>query len=127
MDFGLKGKRALVLSSSRGLGLGVAQSLAAEGAEVMMTARSSERLDSAAKAINAAGTGRAHTFVGDLAGNLDALHGAAMQAMGGIDILVANTGGPPARTALNVKSEEWLPQFEAMVLPVFKLAGLVLP
>jgi 3-oxoacyl-[acyl-carrier protein] reductase len=50
-----------------------------------------------------------------------------MQAMGGIDILVANTGGPPARTALNVKPEEWLPQFEAMVLPVFALAGLVLP
>jgi len=127
MDLGLKGKRALVLSSSRGLGLGVAQSLAAEGAEVMMTARSSERLDSAAQAINAAGPGRAHTFVGDLAGNLEALHAAAMQAMGGIDILVANTGGPPARTALNVKPEEWLPQFEAMVLPVFKLAGLVLP
>jgi 3-oxoacyl-[acyl-carrier protein] reductase len=127
MDLGLKGKRALVLSSSRGLGLGVAQSLAAEGAEVMMSARSSERLDSAAKAINAAGSGRAHTFVGDLAGSLDALHAAAVQAMGGIDILVANTGGPPARTALNVKPEEWLPQFEAMVLPVFKLAGLVLP
>jgi len=127
MDLGLKGKRALVLSSSRGLGLGVAQSLAAEGAEVMMTARSSERLESAAKAINDAGQGRAHTFVGDLAGHVDAIHRAAMEAMGGIDILVANTGGPPARTALNVQADEWLPQFEAMVLPVFKLAGLVLP
>jgi 3-oxoacyl-[acyl-carrier protein] reductase len=127
MDLGLKGKRALVLSSSRGLGLGVAQSLAAEGAEVMMTARSSERLESAAKAINDAGQGRAHTFVGDLAGHVDAIHRAAMEAMGGIDILVANTGGPPARTALNVQADEWLPQFEAMVLPVFKLAALVLP
>jgi 3-oxoacyl-[acyl-carrier protein] reductase len=127
MDLGLKGKRALVLSSSRGLGLGVAQSLAAEGADVMMTARSSKRLDSAAQAINAAGRGRAHTFVGDLAGSVDAIHQAAEQALGGVDILVANTGGPPARTALNVQSDEWLPQFEAMVLPVFKLAGLVLP
>lgn len=127
MDLGLKGKRALVLSSSRGLGLGVARSLAAEGAEVMMTARSGERLDSAAKAINDAGQGQAHTFVGDLAGHVDAIHQAAMQTMGGIDILVANTGGPPARTALNVQPDEWLPQFEAMVLPVFKLAGLVLP
>jgi 3-oxoacyl-[acyl-carrier protein] reductase len=127
MDLGLKGKRALVLSSSRGLGLGVAQSLAAEGAEVMMTARSGERLENAAKAINAAGAGRAHTFVGDLAGSVDAIHRAAMDAMGGIDILVANTGGPPARTALNVKPEEWMPQFQAMVVPVFTLAGLVLP
>ena len=127
MDLGLNGKRARVLSSSRGLGLGVAQSLAAEGAEVMMTARSGERLANAAKAINAAGAGRAHTFVGDLAGSIDGIHRAAMDAMGGIDILIANTGGPPARTALNVKPEEWMPQFLAMVVPVFTLAGLVLP
>jgi 3-oxoacyl-[acyl-carrier protein] reductase len=127
MDLGLKGKRALVLSSSRGLGLGVAQSLAAEGANVMMTARSGDRLEAAAKGINQKGQGQAHTYVGDLAGNVEAIHRAAMQALGGIDILVANTGGPPARTALNVKPEEWLPQFEAMILPVLKLAGLVLP
>jgi 3-oxoacyl-[acyl-carrier protein] reductase len=127
MDLGLKGKRALVLSSSRGLGLGVAQSLAAEGAEIMMTARSADRLEKAAQAINAQGKGRAHTFVGDLASQTDAIHEAAMKALGQIDILVANTGGPPAKTALNVKPEEWAPQFEAMVLPVFKLAGLVLP
>jgi 3-oxoacyl-[acyl-carrier protein] reductase len=127
MDLGLAGKRALVLSSSRGLGLGVAQSLAAEGAHVMMTARSGDRLAAAAEAINAKGAGRAHTFVGDLTTSVDAIHGAAMEALGGVDILVANTGGPPARTALNVKPEEWAPHFEAMVVPVFRLAGLVLP
>jgi 3-oxoacyl-[acyl-carrier protein] reductase len=93
----------------------------------MMTARSAERLETAAKAINAAGAGRAHTFVGDLSGSVDAIHRAAMDAMGGIDILIANTGGPPARTALNVKPEEWMPQFQAMVVPIFTLAGLVLP
>jgi 3-oxoacyl-[acyl-carrier protein] reductase len=127
MDLGLKGKRALVLSSSRGLGLGVAQSLAAEGADVMMTARSAERLETAAKAINGAGQGRAHTFIGDLSGDAESIHRAAVDAMGGIDILIANTGGPPARTALNVQADEWLPQFQAMVLPVFRLAGLALP
>jgi 3-oxoacyl-[acyl-carrier protein] reductase len=127
MDLGLKGKRALVLSSSRGLGLGVAQSLAAEGCDVMMTARSEERLESAASAINAAGRGRGYTFVGDLASDVERIHRAAVDAMGGIDVLVANTGGPPARTALNVQPDEWLPQFQAMVLPVMKLAGLVLP
>ena len=127
MDLGLDGKRALVLSSSRGLGLGVAQALAAEGAAVMMTARSADRLRAAAEAINIAGPGRAETFVGDLAPNVEAIYRAALEALGGVDILVANTGGPPARTALAVKPEEWTPQFEAMVVPVIRLAGLVLP
>jgi len=127
MDFGLKGKRALVLSSSRGLGLGVAQSLAGEGAEVLMTARSADRLKAAADAINARGAGRAHTFVGDLSADVEAIYEGALRTLGQVDILVANTGGPPARTALGAKAEEWLPQFEALVVPVIKLAGLLLP
>jgi 3-oxoacyl-[acyl-carrier protein] reductase len=127
MDLGLAGKRALVLSSSRGLGRGIAEALAAEGAHVMMTARSGDRLKEAAAAINAKGPGRASTFVGDLKDSVAAIHAAAERELGGVDILVANTGGPPARTPLTVKPEEWLPQFEAMVVPVFTLAGLVLP
>jgi 3-oxoacyl-[acyl-carrier protein] reductase len=127
MDLGLQGKRALVLSSSRGLGRGVAESHAAEGAEVMLTARSADRLQATADAINAKGKGRAHAFAADLKGETEAIHQAAVDALGGVDILVANTGGPPARTALNVEPDAWTPQFEAMVVPIFKLAGLVLP
>ncbi len=127
MDLGLSGKRALVLSSSRGLGLGIAQALAAEGADVMLTARRADRLKAAAEAINARGRGRAHHFASELAGHVDAIHRAAMEALGGIDILVANTGGPPARPALGVKPDEWVPHFEAMAVPVFHLASLVLP
>lgn len=127
MDLGLKGKRALVLSSSRGLGRGVAESLAAEGADCLMTARSGDRLDAAVEAINARGQGRAHAFVADLARDAEAIYRAAVDALGGVDILIANTGGPPARTALNVKPEDWTPQFEAMVLPVVTMAGLVVP
>jgi 3-oxoacyl-[acyl-carrier protein] reductase len=127
MDLGLSGKRAIVLSSSRGLGRGIAEALAAEGAHVLMTARSGERLKEVADAITAKGPGRAATFVGDLKDNVEAIHQAAVKALGGVDILVANTGGPPARTPLTVQPDEWVPQFEAMVVPVFKLAGLVLP
>ena len=127
MDLGLAGKRAVVLSSSRGLGRGIAEALAGEGAHVMMTARSGDRLKEAAEAINAKGPGRASTFVGDLKEHVQAIFEAAQKELGGVDILVANTGGPPARTPLTVKPEEWLPQFEAMVVPVFTLAGLVLP
>ena len=127
MDLGLSGKRALVLSSSRGLGLGIAQGLAAEGADVMMTARSADQLQAAAEAINAQGKGRAHTFASELAGRVELIYKAAVEALGRIDILIANTGGPPARTAFLVKPEEWTPQFEAMVTPIFHLASLVLP
>ena len=128
MDLGLQGKRALVLSSSRGLGRGIAEALAREGADVVLTARSEDQLKAAADAINARGAGRASYVAGDLAKDPDAIHTAAVQALGGpIDILVANTGGPPPGTALSVKPDAWTPQFEALVVPVFRLAGLVLP
>jgi 3-oxoacyl-[acyl-carrier protein] reductase len=126
MDLGLKGKRALVLSSSRGLGRGVAESLAAEGAEVVLTARSAARLEAATQAINSRGAGRAYAVAGDLTRDVHSIFKAASDRLGGIDILIANTGGPPARTAVDAKAEEWLPQFEAMVLPVIRIAGLAL-
>ncbi len=127
MDLGLKGKRALVLSSSKGLGRGCAEALAREGADVFMTARSAETLEAAAAAIDARGAGRAHAMAADLTRDAAAIFERAQAALGGIDILVANTGGPPARMAADVKPEEWAPMFEAMVMPVFRLAGLVLP
>ncbi len=126
MDLGLKGKRALVLSSSRGLGLASAKSLAAEGAEVFMTARSADKLEAAVKEINANG-GKAHALAADLTNETDKIFDEAVKAMGGVDILVANTGGPPAKMAADVAAEDWTPQFEAMVKPVFRLASLALP
>lgn len=128
MDLGLGGKRALVLSSSRGLGRGIAEALAAEGADVMLTARSEDRLKAAAEAINARGAGRASYLAADLKDSVETLHAKAVEALGGpIDVLIANTGGPPAGTALSVAPEAWTPQFEAMVVPVLRLAALVLP
>jgi 3-oxoacyl-[acyl-carrier protein] reductase len=127
VELGLKGKRALVLSSSRGLGKACAESLAAEGADVVMTARSGDQLRAAAEAINANGHGHAHAVAGDLAKDLHAVHKTATDILGGIDILIANTGGPPAGTALAVKPEQWTPQFETIVVPVYAMAALVLP
>lgn len=128
MDLGLAGKRALVLSSSRGLGLGIAESLAAEGANVVLTARSEDKLKAAADAINARGQGKASYITGDLKADPVGLHAKAIEALGGpVDILISNTGGPPPGTALGVKPDAWTPQFEALVVPVFTLAGLCLP
>lgn len=127
MDLGLTGKRALVLSSSRGLGRGIAEAIAAEGADVVLTARSEDKLKVAADAINAAGRGRASYLAADLKTDLATLHAGAVEALGGpVDILVANTGGPPAATALGADADLYAAQFEAMVLPVIRLAGLAL-
>ncbi len=124
----MKGKRALVLSSSRGLGRGIADALALEGADVLLTARSEGRLREAADAINARGPGRAAYLVADLKNEAETIHARAAAMLGGpLDILVANTGGPPPATALTADAGAWMPQFEAMVLPVFRLAGLALP
>ena len=128
MDFGLAGKRALVLSSSRGLGRGIAESLAAEGANVVLTARSEDKLKAAAEEINSRGKGRATAIAADLKADPAGLHAKAVAALGGpIDILISNTGGPPPGTALSVKPDAWTPQFESLVLPVFTIAGLCLP
>jgi 3-oxoacyl-[acyl-carrier protein] reductase len=128
MDLGLKGKRALVLASSRGLGRGIAESLAREGADVVLTARSADKLAVVVDAINAGNGGRAHAITADLGTDMERVHAEAVERLGGpIDVLVANTGGPPAGLALGVQVDAWSPQFEAMVLPVFRIAGLVLP
>jgi 3-oxoacyl-[acyl-carrier protein] reductase len=127
MDLGLRGKRALVMSSSRGLGRGIAEALAAEGANVVLTARSEDKLKAAADAINARGAGRASYVAADLKDSAT-IHAKALEALGGpLDILVANTGGPPPGTALTVEPDAWTAQFEAMVVPVIRMAGLALP
>ncbi len=92
MDLGLKGKRAVVAGASAGLGLGCATALAAEGASVVIGSRTEERIAAAAETIDGA--------VG-LVADVSTVDGAVdfvtrgMEALGGIDILIANAGGPP--------------------------------
>lgn len=127
MDLGLENKRALVLSSSRGLGHAIAEGLAAEGAAVALTARNREQLEAAAAAINNRGQGQAFAVPGDLKADVDAIFERACDHLGGIDILIANTGGPPACLAAEVDPGVLTSQLEAMVLPVMRIVGLVLP
>ena len=127
MDLGLKNKRALVLSSSRGLGRAIAEGLAAEGANVALTARNTNELEEAVAAINARGQGVACAAVGDLKTDTAAIFACSQAQLGGIDVLVANTGGPPACLAADVEAELLKSQFEAMVLPVMEMVRLALP
>lgn len=94
MDMQLTGKRALVTGSSRGIGRGIALTLAAEGAELVVHGRNRARCEETIAAIRASG-GKAHLALGDLAtdSGAAAVSEAVAEATGGIDILVNNIGG----------------------------------
>lgn len=120
MDLKIAGRRALVLGGNRGMGLAIAKALAAEGVAVAIAARDEEALATAAHSI-----GSARTFVLDLA-ETDILPAFAA-AVGAIDILVNNTGGPPYGSALGREPADWEVSFRAMALSVIRLTDLFLP
>ncbi len=129
MDLGLKGKRAVVLAASRGLGRGIAEAIAAEGAHVLLVARSADRLAAVADAVNARGQGRAETFVADLAdaGFAERVAAEAEARLGAVDILVNNSGGPPPGPIAEADPGELMRQFETIVLRFVTLTQRLLP
>src|SRR5439155_1550033 len=93
MDLGIKGKNAIVCAASKGLGKGCAMSLAREGVNITMNARTKDALEAAAKEIRDATGVRVTTVAGDV--TTDAVRAALLQACPAPDILVNNAGGPP--------------------------------
>jgi 3-oxoacyl-[acyl-carrier protein] reductase len=120
MDLKIAGKRALVLGGNRGMGLAIAKSLAAEGAAITIAARDEDALASAALEI-----GAARTLSVDLSDT--ASLPAFADAVGDIDILVNNTGGPPYGSAIGREVTDWLESFQAMSLSVIRITDLFLP
>jgi 3-oxoacyl-[acyl-carrier protein] reductase len=125
MDLGIEGKTALVMGASRGIGRGIAVALAREGARVAIASRSEERLKEAAAEIGEGAT----PFVAD-ATDLERLARLPLEvaeALGSVDILVTNTGGPPPGGALDHGFEEWEEAYRSLVLAPRVLAGAVVP
>ena len=124
MDFGLNGRKALVIGAGRGLGLGIAQALAQEGASVVLSGRTQGALDTAAQAIADTG-GTAEAIRCDLAdaASIDAL----AKAAGEVDILINNCGGPPPGPIADVADDVWMAQFNIMFLGNCRLARHLLP
>ncbi|SKA27157.1 SDR family oxidoreductase [Consotaella salsifontis] len=129
MDLQIADKRAVVLASSRGLGLGIAEAIAAEGANVLLCGRSAEKLAANADRINAAGKGKAVFVEADLADPAFAerLVEVAGDKLGGIDILVNNTGGPPPGGAAAMSLAMLDKHFAMMVARVIELTAMALP
>ena len=128
MDLGVKGKRALVLASSQGLGLGVATALCHEGANVLLVGRDEAKLQAAAADLNAGDGGQASHVAVDLSDSDAAsrLYAAAVDQLGGVDILVNNTGGPPPGTAEQPNSDQWRAQIDTMLIRLIEISNLCL-
>ena len=125
MDLALQGKRALVTGASSGLGLGCAQALAAEGATVTLVARSAEKLADAAATIPTA----VHTLAADLS-ELDGIPevvAAAIELMGGVDIVIVNAGGPPAGNFASTPFERYEAALRLNLLSGVALTEATLP
>jgi len=131
MDFGIVGKRALVMSAGGGLGSAIAVALAREGVTLCLADRDEKALAATAKKIRAfQGVGQdCHTFTWDLGVAQQWTQGveAVLARVGGIDILVNNTGGPPPGPAHGHTTEVWRNAFEAMVVSVIGITDLLLP
>jgi 3-oxoacyl-[acyl-carrier protein] reductase len=123
VDLGLRGRTAIVCGASSGLGLASAEALAAEGANVSMFARRRDTLQRESERIGALGVR------GDVAlpGDLERLVTTTLEAFGGIDILVWNSGGPPAGKAVEIDDERLEAAFESLLLAAVRLVRLCLP
>ena len=129
MDLGIKGKRALVMGSSYGMGNGVARALAAEGVDIILTARNQESLDKEAKDIADTFGVRVEAKACDLLqdGTLDELLAFAADRFGGIDIQFNNCGGPPRLLPSEADEKLWHDWFDVIVLSAVKATTAALP
>ena len=127
MDLNIKGRTALVLGSSQGLGLAVARNLAGEGASVILVGRSGERLEAAAAIVRAQTSEEVRTEVVDFSDS-DALDTWLTRITDyRVDILVNNGGGPPPGPVAGVTADVWRKQFDTMVNAPFRVTTAILP
>jgi len=119
MNLGIEGKWALVCASSKGLGKGCAAALAAEGVNLVVTARGAEALEATAKELRALGQGEVRAVAGDI--TTEAGRAAALAACPQIDILVNNAGGPPPGDFRQWDRDAWIQALDANMLTPIEL------
>ncbi len=125
MDLGIEGKVAMVAAASKGIGFAIAKVLTEEGCRVSICARSEEALESAATEIG----DETRSYVVDVsnAEDLNWWVEQTVQDLGPAEILVTNTGGPPAGTLDQMTDEQWQQGFDATLMNIVRLVRLTQP
>ena len=129
MDLGLHGKRALVTAASRGLGYAAAKGLAQEGVRLAINSRDDQSLHSSAGALMAETNTKVFSVPGDVSDPTvpDQIVEKAVMAMGGLDILITNSGGPPPGNFEKFDDETWQQSIDLLLLSHVRLIRAALP
>jgi len=129
MNLGLSEKVAMVGGASKGLGRAVARALAAEGARVSVASRGADAVRDASADIGRETGVDVLGVVADLSTRegIEQWHAATVRKYGGVDLLFANTGGPPAGTALGFDDAAWQAAFDLLLMSVVRTVRLVVP
>lgn len=129
MDLGIKDKVAFVAASSDGLGKSVALELAKEGANLIICSRSKEGVQNAKHEIDGVGSGQVLAFSGDLslAADRDRIISQSLEIYPNVDILVTNTGGPPAGKFEELTEEDWNKAYQLLLASAIHLIRGFLP
>ncbi len=127
MDLGLAGKVAIVTGSSRGIGRGIATRLAEEGAHVVLCARGADDLDAAVRAVP--GPGQTVGVVVDVTSvdGATALVDAAVEQLGGLDIVINNVGGSGARSFDGMDADDLQTVLDRNLFPALNVSRAALP
>jgi 3-oxoacyl-[acyl-carrier protein] reductase len=129
MDLQLTGKAALVMAASKGLGKAIATSLSAEGANVVIASRNEAELSETARVISLLTGNSVIPVAADVTDlkMLDALVKTTAERLGGIDILVNNSGGPPFNKFENFSDDDWQKAFDLTLKSFAHLSKAVVP
>jgi len=129
MELRLRGKRAVLLAASRGLGYACALGLAREGCDLVICSRDSARIEAAANTIRQETGARVWPMVCDVSQEADiqAVVAACVEQYGGLEIALHNAGGPPAGGFAAIDSEQWYRAFDLNLMSFARLVQAAVP
>lgn len=129
MELGLAGRSVLVTAASRGIGRAAAEAFLAEGARVTICGRDEATLMATLEALRGIAADRVHAVRADVSepGEQHALHVAARERFGPVEVLINNAGGPPPGTHATVHDDDWQRAFDLTLRSAVRLTNLVLP